>query len=48
MEKVTKKRALVELTTKELNDINGGSERKDEKRAGWFKSLWDKVTGSGN
>lgn len=48
IEKTVKKQVLTELTKEEILEINGGSERKDEKRSGWFKSLWDKITGSGN
>lgn len=42
MEKKTKKQLLVELTKEELLEINGGSERKDEKRSDWFDKIMTK------
>lgn len=37
---------LVDLTTTEQIEIDGGSERKDEKQANILELLWAKLTGA--
>lgn len=44
MEKKLKKINVRELDEKEVVEIEGGSERKDEKRESWFDSIWGILT----
>ncbi|MCY4781209.1 hypothetical protein ORI89_16220 [Sphingobacterium sp. UT-1RO-CII-1] len=39
------KNELIELNECELREIDGGSQRKDEKRNGWYGIIWTKILG---
>lgn len=44
MESKMKELKLVDLTTKEQIEIDGGSQRMDGKRENWLAALWGKFT----
>lgn len=46
MESKIKQTELIDLTTTEQIEIDGGSERKDAKQANILELLWAKLTGA--
>ncbi|WP_164112804.1 MULTISPECIES: hypothetical protein [Sphingobacterium] len=46
MKTTIKQLKLVDLTTTEQIEIDGGSERKDEKQTNILELLWAKLTGA--
>lgn len=41
------KNELIDLNERELREIDGGRQRKDEKRDGWYGLIWAKILGVG-
>lgn len=47
MKKLNASIQLIDLSEFEQKNIEGGSEREDSKRSGWFNAMWEKIIGVG-